>query len=104
MYYKSIGFEDKISSITIIVTNMTKRKTLSDFSLFAPWVGIEPTTNRLTGDRSTAELPRNNIVYIIDRDMVTKNWSKSKTSAAAEVLLYLLILVGMNSMCIMITR
>ena len=26
---------------------------------FAPWVGIEPTTNRLTGDRSTAELPRN---------------------------------------------
>ena len=25
----------------------------------APWVGIEPTTNRLTGDRSTAELPRN---------------------------------------------
>ena len=28
-----------------------------DFS--APGVGIEPTTNRLTGDRSTAELPRN---------------------------------------------
>ena len=26
---------------------------------FAPGVGIEPTTNRLTGDRSTAELPRN---------------------------------------------
>ena len=25
----------------------------------APGVGIEPTTNRLTGDRSTAELPRN---------------------------------------------
>ena len=27
--------------------------------LRAPGVGIEPTTNRLTGDRSTAELPRN---------------------------------------------
>ena len=27
--------------------------------LTAPGVGIEPTTNRLTGDRSTAELPRN---------------------------------------------
>ena len=26
----------------------------------APEVGIEPTTNRLTADRSTAELPRNN--------------------------------------------
>gem|GEM_PF-4953200 len=31
----------------------------------APGVGIEPTTNRLTGDRSTAELPRN--VYFINR-------------------------------------
>ena len=31
-------------------------------SFMAPWVGIEPTTNRLTGDRSTAELPRNNIL------------------------------------------
>lgn len=27
--------------------------------IYAPGVGIEPTTNRLTGDRSTAELPRN---------------------------------------------
>ena len=27
-------------------------------------VGIEPTTNRLTGDRSTAELPRNIFIYI----------------------------------------
>ena len=30
-----------------------------DFSLLAPRVGFEPTTNRLTGDRSTTELPRN---------------------------------------------
>jgi len=29
------------------------------FFVLAPRVGIEPTTNRLTGDRSTAELPRN---------------------------------------------
>jgi hypothetical protein len=25
----------------------------------APWVGLEPTTNRLTADCSTIELPRN---------------------------------------------
>jgi hypothetical protein len=29
---------------------------------YAPGVGIEPTTNRLTGDRSTAELPRNMLI------------------------------------------
>lgn len=41
--------------------------------LLAPWVGIEPTTNRLTGDRSTAELPRNNSFIL------SKNILKSKT-------------------------
>ena len=36
---------------------------LSLFVNNAPEVGIEPTTNRLTGDRSTAELLRNVFTY-----------------------------------------
>ncbi len=39
---------------------------------FAPGVGIEPTTNRLTGDRSTAELPRNFVFGIAQRN----RWSQ----------------------------
>ena len=41
-----------------------KQKTfrLGKVFLVAPTVGIEPTTNRLTADCSTAELSRNNIL------------------------------------------
>ena len=36
---------------------------LSYGSIMAPQVGIEPTTDRLTADSSTAELLRNNIAW-----------------------------------------
>src|SRR5581483_11256016 len=37
----------------------------------APRVGIEPTTNRLTGDRSTSELPRNSVL-VKDAKIIAK--------------------------------
>jgi hypothetical protein len=40
--------------------------------LRAPEVGIEPTTNRLTGDRSTAELLRNIILFLKNIPIVAK--------------------------------
>ena len=39
-------------------------------------VGIEPTTNRLTGDRSTAELPRN-ILHCKEPYYINRNSKKN---------------------------
>jgi hypothetical protein len=35
---------------------------------FAPPAGIEPATNRLTGDCSTAELQRNMLFWLLGQD------------------------------------
>ncbi len=45
--------------------------------LRAPRVGIEPTTNRLTVDCSTAELPRNTDMFPGEIEHITVTWKTS---------------------------
>ena len=59
---ESKGFEPLIRFDVYTISNRAPSAN-SDSSPMAPQVGIEPTTDRLTADSSTAELLRNNIAW-----------------------------------------
>ena len=49
----------KEGNSSLLPTEPNEKHPVKDAFHLAPWVGIEPTTNSLTGNCSTAELPRN---------------------------------------------
>jgi hypothetical protein len=57
--YRTVSSFCQIPRYHTSVSPVVERETLTYYSLFkTPRVGFEPTTNRLTADRSTTELPR----------------------------------------------
>ena len=62
VYDKSKAPRDRLS---VLVKQFCKLKKLRDENKISPQVGLEPTTNRLTADRSTAELLRILVLYVI---------------------------------------
>ncbi len=62
------------------------KKPLSGFS-FAPAVGIEPTTNRLTGDCSTTELHRNIVKHVLITKINYQNKSRNRPVDVTDIFL-----------------
>ena len=61
-----------------------RRSSQLSYSPMAPWVGLEPTTNRLTADGSTIELPRNNIkLNIHTQNSLNRGYNKNSEKSCS---------------------